>query len=126
MKVKIQDNKMQLPGRENKMFDAPTNNKKKLKITEARLEFTVNRLRDAMTAVEKAIKEKNRFHNIINIYYPALLGIGDVQAWYNGRYDGVSKVCPNVTGELIVRYIRPRKAYNILPGEKKKPLIVGG
>jgi len=126
MKSNLPNNKMALPGRENKMFDAPTNNKKKLKITEARLEFTVNRLKKTMIAADLAIKEKNKLYQIIDIYYPVLLGIGDVQAWYNGRYDGVAKVCPNVTGELIVRFIRARKAYNIIPAEKKKPLIVGG
>jgi len=126
MKSNLPNNKMRLPNGENKMMDQPSDNKKKLKKTEARLEFTLDRLREITRAADLAIKEKNRFNHILDVYFPVITHIGEVQAWYNGRDDGVAKIYPNVTGELIKRLIKARKIYNIVPARKVKPVIIGG
>ena len=47
---------------------------------------------------------------ILDTYWPVIEKAIEVQAYYNGRKDGVVKVCPNITGEMIEELIKARKA----------------
>jgi hypothetical protein len=48
--------------------------------------------------------------NILDTYWPVIEAAVEVQAYYNGRKDGVVKICPDVTCEMITRLIAARKA----------------
>ena len=47
---------------------------------------------------------------ILDTYWPVIEKAIEVQAYYNGRKDGVVKICPNITGEMIEELIKARKA----------------
>ena len=47
---------------------------------------------------------------ILDTYWPVIEKAIEVQAYYNGRKDGVIKICPNITGEMIEELIKARKA----------------
>lgn len=47
---------------------------------------------------------------ILDIYWPVIEKAIEVQAHYNGKDDGVPKICPDVTGEMIEELIKARKA----------------
>lgn len=47
---------------------------------------------------------------ILDTYWPVIEAAIEVQAYYNGRRDGVVKICPDVTGKMIEELIKARKA----------------
>ena len=47
---------------------------------------------------------------ILDTYWPVIEKAIEVQAYYSGRKDGVVKICPNITGEMIEELIKARKA----------------
>ena len=46
---------------------------------------------------------------ILDTYWPVIEKAIEVQAYYNGRKDGVKKICPDVTAEMIIALIEARK-----------------
>ena len=50
------------------------------------------------------------YKRILDTYWPVIEKAIEVQAHYNGRGDGVVKICPDVTGEMITELIKARKA----------------
>jgi len=56
---------------------------------------------------------------ILDTYWPVIEKAIAVQAFYNGRKDGVKKICADVVGELIEELIKARKALPIERTEVK-------
>ena len=46
------------------------------------------------------------YKRILDTYWPVIEKAIEVQAYYNGRGDGVVKVCPNITSEMINELIK--------------------
>lgn len=51
------------------------------------------------------------YKEILDAYWPVIEKAIEVQAHYNGVDDGVVKVCPDVTGQMIQELIKARKAF---------------
>jgi len=47
---------------------------------------------------------------ILDVYWPVIEEAIKVQSYYNGHGDGVKKICPDVTGQMIIALIKARKA----------------
>jgi len=45
---------------------------------------------------------------ILDTYWPVIEKAIEVQAHYNGKKDGIPKICPDVTGEMITELIKAR------------------
>ena len=53
------------------------------------------------------------YEQILNAYWPVIEAAIEVQKHYNGRLDGVPKICPDVTAKMIKELIKARSKYPI-------------
>jgi len=51
------------------------------------------------------------YEAILNAYWPVIEQAIEVQKHYNGKLDGVPKICPDVTGEMIKALVKARLKY---------------
>ena len=84
--------------------------KKKKELIDMRIIFYQEVSEETFNATESMV----RAEDVIDAYYPVLEQIESVQKWYNGGLDGTPKICPDITADLISKFIKARQSFNII------------
>lgn len=64
----------------------------------------------AKQAFQFQMNPMQSYKEILDTYWPVIEKAIEVQGHYNSKKDGVTRVCPDITGAMIAELIKARKA----------------